>query len=82
MSVALFGDGALEEGAWHEAVNIAAMRQVPVIFLCENNCLEALGQKANEYPSSTLAASELTDLVAPFGIPCGGRRRDGHRGGP
>ena len=69
VSVALFGDGALEEGAWHEAANIAAMRGVPVIFLCENNSLEALGQKANEYPSSTLAALELTDLVAPFRIP-------------
>ncbi len=69
VSVALFGDGALEEGAWHEAANIAAMRAVPVIFLCENNSLEALGQKANEYPSSTLAAVELTDLVAPFRIP-------------
>lgn len=69
VSVALFGDGALEEGAWHESINIAAMRGVPVIFLCENNSLEALGQKANEYPSSTLAAVELTDLVAPFGVP-------------
>lgn len=69
VSVCLFGDGALEEGAWHESANIAAMRRVPVIFLCENNSLEALGQKANEYPSSTLAAVELTDLVRPFGIP-------------
>lgn len=69
VSVALFGDGALEEGAWHEAVNIAAMRKVPVIFLCENNSLEALGQGANEYPSSTLAAVQLTDLVHPFGVP-------------
>jgi acetoin:2,6-dichlorophenolindophenol oxidoreductase subunit alpha len=69
VSVALFGDGALEEGAWHESVNIAAMRRVPVIFLCENNSLEALGQKANEYPSSTLAAARLTDLVDPFGVP-------------
>lgn len=69
VSVALFGDGALEEGAWHESVNIAAMRQAPIIFLCENNSLEALGQKANEYPSSTLAAVRLTDLVDPFGMP-------------
>lgn len=69
VSVALFGDGALEEGAWHEAANIAAMRQVPIVFLCENNSLEALGQQANEYPSSTLASTELTDLVAPFRIP-------------
>jgi acetoin:2,6-dichlorophenolindophenol oxidoreductase subunit alpha len=69
VSVCLFGDGALEEGAWHESANIAALRQVPVIFLCENNSLEALGQKANEYPSSTLATARLTDLVTPFGIP-------------
>jgi pyruvate dehydrogenase E1 component alpha subunit len=69
VSVCLFGDGALEEGAWHESANIAALRQLPVIFLCENNSLEALGQKANEYPSSTLASPRLTDLVTPFGIP-------------
>jgi TPP-dependent pyruvate/acetoin dehydrogenase alpha subunit len=69
VSVALFGDGALEEGAWHESVNIAALRALPVIFLVENNSLEALGQKANEYPSSSLAAPRLTDLARPFGVP-------------
>jgi pyruvate dehydrogenase E1 component alpha subunit len=69
VSICIFGDGALEEGAWHESVNIAAMRRLPVIFLCENNSLEALGQRANEYPSSTLAAARLTDLVDPFGVP-------------
>jgi len=69
VSVALFGDGALEEGAWHESVNIAALRQLPVIFLVENNSLEALGQKANEYPSSTLASARLADLARPFGLP-------------
>lgn len=69
VSVALFGDGALEEGAWHESANIAALRQLPVIFLVENNSLEALGQKANEYPSSTLAAAPLATLAEPFGFP-------------
>ncbi|MGQ0569451.1 MAG: thiamine pyrophosphate-dependent dehydrogenase E1 component subunit alpha, partial [Armatimonadota bacterium] len=69
VSVCLFGDGALEEGAYHEAINIAALRALPVIFLCENNSLEALGQKANEYPSSTLAAVRLTDLAKPFRVP-------------
>jgi len=69
VSVCLFGDGALEEGAWHEAINIAAVWKLPVIFLCENNSLEALGQSANEYPSSTLAAQRLTDLVDPFKVP-------------
>ncbi len=69
VSVCLFGDGALEEGSWHESINIAAMEKLPVIFLCENNSLEALGQKAGEYPSSTLAATDLIDLVTPFGVP-------------
>ena len=68
VSVCLMGDGALEEGAWHESANIAAMERLPVIFLCENNSLEALGQRAGEYPSSTMAASDLTDLASVFGI--------------
>jgi acetoin:2,6-dichlorophenolindophenol oxidoreductase subunit alpha len=69
VSVCLFGDGALEEGSWHESINIAAMEKLPVIYLCENNSLQALGQKAGEYPSSTLAAVDLIDLVTPFGVP-------------
>jgi TPP-dependent pyruvate/acetoin dehydrogenase alpha subunit len=69
VSVCLFGDGALEEGSWHESINIAAMEKLPVIYLCENNSLDALGQKAGEYPSSTMAAPDLIDLVAPFGVP-------------
>ncbi|MCC6224633.1 MAG: thiamine pyrophosphate-dependent dehydrogenase E1 component subunit alpha [Thermoleophilia bacterium] len=69
VSVCLFGDGALEEGAYWESVNIAALEQLPLIFLCENNSLDAAGQRANEYPSSTLAARYLTDLAAPFGVP-------------
>ncbi|MGH3223168.1 MAG: thiamine pyrophosphate-dependent dehydrogenase E1 component subunit alpha [Streptosporangiaceae bacterium] len=69
VSVCLLGDGALEEGSWHESANIAAMERLPVIFLCENNSLEAIGQKANEYPSSTMAASPLTALAEVFGIP-------------
>lgn len=69
VSVCLMGDGALEEGSWHESANIAAMEKLPVIILCENNSLEAVGQSANEYPSSTMAASPLTTLAEVFGIP-------------
>ncbi|MBV8152239.1 MAG: thiamine pyrophosphate-dependent dehydrogenase E1 component subunit alpha, partial [Candidatus Eremiobacteraeota bacterium] len=32
-----FGEGATSEGEWHEAINFAAIHQVPVILLCENN---------------------------------------------
>lgn len=34
---ACFGDGAMEEGAFHESINFAALMRLPVIFLCENN---------------------------------------------
>lgn len=35
--VAFFGDGAVSHGAFHEAVNLAAIQNVPAIFVCENN---------------------------------------------
>ena len=35
----VFGDGATEEGVYHESLNFAALHQLPVIFLCENNGL-------------------------------------------
>jgi acetoin:2,6-dichlorophenolindophenol oxidoreductase subunit alpha len=37
VSVAFFGDGATEEGHFHESVNLAAVYRLPVIFVCENN---------------------------------------------
>ncbi len=37
VSVAFFGDGATEEGHFHESVNFAAVYRLPVIFVCENN---------------------------------------------
>ena len=35
--VAFFGDGAVAQGAFHEAVNLAAVWQLPAVFFCENN---------------------------------------------
>lgn len=37
VAVTFFGDGATEEGHFHEAVNLAALYNLPVIFICENN---------------------------------------------
>lgn len=37
VSACFFGDGAVAEGAFHEAMNLAALWQLPVLFLCENN---------------------------------------------
>jgi TPP-dependent pyruvate/acetoin dehydrogenase alpha subunit len=32
-----FGDGAVEEGAFHESMNFASLKKVPMLFICENN---------------------------------------------
>jgi TPP-dependent pyruvate/acetoin dehydrogenase alpha subunit len=37
VSVSFFGDGAVEEGHFHESLNLAAVYRLPVIFVCENN---------------------------------------------
>jgi acetoin:2,6-dichlorophenolindophenol oxidoreductase subunit alpha len=37
VAVAFFGDGATNIGAFHEALNLAAVWQLPVLFICENN---------------------------------------------
>ena len=37
VAVSFFGDGATEEGVFHESMNLAASLQAPVLFVCENN---------------------------------------------
>lgn len=39
LSVVCFGDGATEQGTYHESLNFAALYRLPVLFLCENNGL-------------------------------------------
>jgi acetoin:2,6-dichlorophenolindophenol oxidoreductase subunit alpha len=38
ITVVFFGDGAAAEGSVHEAMNLAALWKLPVLFVCENNC--------------------------------------------
>ncbi len=47
-TVCFFGDGAADEGSFHEALNLASLWQLPVIFLCENN-LYAGAQRYEEH---------------------------------
>jgi len=35
--VVFFGDGATEEGVFHESLNFAALKELPILFVCENN---------------------------------------------
>ncbi|MCL6592643.1 MAG: thiamine pyrophosphate-dependent dehydrogenase E1 component subunit alpha [Alicyclobacillus sp.] len=66
--VCWFGDGAVEEGAFYETMNLAALWQLPVLWMCENNSVPAKYRAMGQYPSSTHAARSLTDVVSPFGM--------------
>ena len=37
VTVCFFGDGAVDEGAFHEALNLAAIWRLPIVYICENN---------------------------------------------
>ncbi len=62
VAVAFFGDGAAAQGAFHEALNLAAVWQLPVIFFCENNGY------AEFSPASTQHAASLEKRAAGYGI--------------
>jgi 2-oxoisovalerate dehydrogenase E1 component len=47
--VAFFGDGAVATGAFHEAVNLAAVWDLPVVFLCENNHYSEFSPEAEQH---------------------------------
>lgn len=59
-----FGDGATNEGAFHEAVNLAAIWKLPVVFVCENN---KYGMSFSTELS--MAVENVADRAAGYGIP-------------
>jgi TPP-dependent pyruvate/acetoin dehydrogenase alpha subunit len=60
--VAFFGDAALEEGAFYEAMIVASIWQVPILYVCENNSIPPAQRKRGQFTSSTLPAAQLTDV--------------------
>jgi pyruvate dehydrogenase E1 component alpha subunit len=65
LAVAFFGDGATNIGAFHEALNLAAVWRLPVLFVCENNLYM-------EYtPIATVTAAEhpAADRAASYRLP-------------
>ena len=72
ISLCFMGDGALNEGEFHESMNLAAVWNLPVIFFCENN-LYGMGA-----PSATTLAvhQQMYKLAEAYGIP--GHRVDGN----
>lgn len=70
VAVSFFGDGASNTGAFHEGINLAAVKGAPVIFVCENN-----QYGASTAISSMIRIADIADRAAAYGIP--GRVVDG-----
>jgi 2-oxoisovalerate dehydrogenase E1 component len=62
VAVSFFGDGAVAQGAFHEAVNLAAVWRLPVVFFCENNGY------AEFSPASAQHAASLAQRAAGYGV--------------
>lgn len=59
-----FGDGASNEGSFHEAANMAGLYKLPVIFVCENNGFGEYTPQANHQ-----AIVDVADRAAGYGMP-------------
>ena len=70
VALAFFGDGAANQGCLYEAMNLAGVWALPIIFLCENN------QYALSTPAHTVTAGVIADRAPGFGMP-GVRVEDG-----
>ncbi|MEM8786783.1 MAG: thiamine pyrophosphate-dependent dehydrogenase E1 component subunit alpha [Pseudomonadota bacterium] len=64
VTVCFFGDGANNEGAFHEGLNIASVWKLPVVFVCENN---KYGMSTSTEKSTAVAS--IADRAAAYGMP-------------
>jgi pyruvate dehydrogenase E1 component alpha subunit len=64
VAVAFFSEGASNQGTLHEALNLAALWKLPVLFVCENNLYAA-----TTFSTIALATPDVADRAFGFGIP-------------
>ena len=61
VTVAFFGDGAVQAGHFHETVNLASLWELPLIFVCENNGFAEFTPR-----SAHTKVARVVDVVAPY----------------
>jgi TPP-dependent pyruvate/acetoin dehydrogenase alpha subunit len=64
VTLCFFGDGAANEGTFHESLNLASIWRLPVIFLCENN-----GYAVSTPINSVTAVANIADRAAAYSMP-------------
>lgn len=64
ITVSFFGDGAANTGIFHEALNMASVYKLPVLFVCENN-----GVQENTPCSETMNIDEIAVRARAYGMP-------------
>jgi TPP-dependent pyruvate/acetoin dehydrogenase alpha subunit len=63
VTVVFFGDGAVQAGHFHESVNLAALWELPVVLVCENNGFAEFTPRSAHTP-----IERVSDVVAPYGF--------------
>ncbi len=71
VAVSFFGDGATSEGAFHEAVNMGAIWNLPVVYVCENNLYGA-----STHQNKVMKIKNVAERASSYGIP--GKIADGN----
>jgi pyruvate dehydrogenase E1 component alpha subunit len=64
VTICFFGDGASNEGTFHEAANMAALYRLPVVFVCENNGFGEFTRQERHQ-----AISDVADRASGYGMP-------------
>jgi pyruvate dehydrogenase E1 component alpha subunit len=64
VAACFFGDGAANNGVFHEGINMAAVWNLPVVFVCENNLYGA-----STHVSKVMKVADVADRAPAYGIP-------------
>jgi pyruvate dehydrogenase E1 component alpha subunit len=64
VTMAVFGEGASNEGATHEAMNLASIWRLPIVFVCENN-----GYAVTVAATYSLSVADVAERAAGYGMP-------------
>lgn len=63
IATVFFGDGAFNEGVFHESLNLAAVWSLPILYVCENNQFQAFVHRRE-----AMLTDHISDFAKPYGV--------------